>query len=53
MENENTTIWISKSTKARLDSLGTFKESYDDLISRLVENFDNKRIEELTNDAKV
>lgn len=37
MEYENTTIWMSKNTKKRLDSIGNFKESYDDVLNRIID----------------
>ena len=48
MENENTTIWISKTTKARLDSIGNFKESYDDVLNRIINSLEDHRIKDLT-----
>ncbi|RLI82646.1 hypothetical protein DRP04_03515 [Archaeoglobales archaeon] len=36
MKKEGTTIWISKQTKERLDSIKLPRESYDELINRLL-----------------
>ena len=43
--NEITTITIQKKTKERLDSLGRFRESYDDLLNRILDEFEEKRID--------
>lgn len=40
MENEMTTIWVSKDTKKRLDSIGAFKETYDKLLNRIMDVFE-------------
>lgn len=42
MDDKNTTIWISKKTKERLDSVGNFKESYDDVLNRVLDIFEVK-----------
>jgi predicted CopG family antitoxin len=37
-----TTIWISKETKEKLDKLGKFGESYNDILKRLLKKEENQ-----------
>jgi hypothetical protein len=47
-ENDGTTIWISRHTKERMDAVGKFQESYDELLNRILDIFEIKKIDELT-----
>lgn len=38
----NSTIWLSKETIEKLKSIGTFQESYDELITRLIDAYKRK-----------
>lgn len=40
MPEEMTTIWVSKVTKKRLDELGAFKETYDKVLKRIIDVFE-------------
>lgn len=44
-ENEITTITIKKGTRDRLLEIGRFQESWDDLLNRLIDNMEDKKIE--------
>lgn len=41
--NDNTTIQVSRLTKAKLDRLGVKADTYDDIICRLLEKAGQKR----------
>jgi len=42
LKQEPTTIWIKKGTKQMLDALGGRKDSYDDIIRRLIQQIHNQ-----------
>lgn len=46
-ENESTTIRLSRDTKARIDSLGKKSESYDEVLTRILDIFEFKRVSEI------
>ena len=37
LNQEPTTIWIKKGTKRMLDEMGERKDTYDDILRRLIE----------------
>lgn len=41
MERETTTIALHKSTVQRLGELGRFNESYEDVVTRLLDSVNN------------
>jgi hypothetical protein len=44
-EMETTTIRIRKSTKARLEEIGKMSDSFDELISRLIDSTSEAKAE--------
>lgn len=38
LDQEPTTIWLKKGTKRLLDELGARRDTYDDIIRRLIRN---------------
>lgn len=48
-ESDITTITLKKKTKSRLEAIGEFKESYDDLINRILDIFEFKKGDEKLN----
>ena len=43
MSDEKTTIQVTVKTKARLDKIGFKKDTYDDIVNRLLDQVTRKR----------
>ncbi len=46
-DNNMTTLWISKSTKARLDGLPLGKKKYDEILNILLDVYENIKMDEI------
>ena len=36
--DKKTTIWLSESTKKRLDAIGEFNDTYDSILNRILDD---------------
>jgi hypothetical protein len=46
--NHSTTVRINVNTKKRIEALGLFSESWDELLNRLAKIAEDQRLEELS-----
>lgn len=42
-----TTVWISERNKKRMDGIGGFKESYNDVLGKILDLFEETKSEHL------